>query len=150
MANTLTFPPLHLLSSRSPRKVEAVFSLKVNNDGLRLPRVDLKWEYLPSESVGIAERELSLLAVGAMSSSNFSYSLNFMLAQNSVSALVPREASISGLEFSDFFFENPAVHASMHGKWTVASTESRQCGETRCTIGYIVTYKHDVSKLKVT
>jgi hypothetical protein len=138
------------LSSRSPRKVEAVFSLQIKNDGIRVPRVDLRWEYLPSQASGFTERQLALLAVEAMRASTFQDSLDFVLGDSSVSALVPGMSSIANLQFKDFYFENPAVHSLMHGRWTAASVESKNCGETRCSIGYIVTYRHDISKVKET
>eukprot|EP00966_Prymnesium_polylepis_P302032 6978098-Prymnesium_polylepis.3 len=130
----LSSPPLHLLSSSSPRKIEAVFSLQVKNDGLHVPRVDLRWEYLPSEASGVSVRELSLLAVDALKASTFSSSLEFVLGSDTVSALVPRMGSISNLQFKDFSFENSAVHTLLHGRWTASYVESKQCGETRCSI----------------
>ena len=150
----LPLPPLHLLSQRSfigsiVADSNAVFSLKVNNDGVHLPRVDVKWEVLPPGSDGIGERELSILAVYAMSRSTFQHSLDFKLGARSVSALVPRGASISALEFMDFSMDSPAVHTSMHGRWIASSRQTLSCGELRCVIGYTVTYTHDLSHLKV-
>jgi hypothetical protein len=127
----------------------AVFSLQVNNDGVHLPRIDVRWEVLPRGAEGIAERELSILAVNAMTNSTFAESLQFQLGKGSVSALVPSKSSIAGLKFMDFTFESPAVHASMHGRWIASSRETLRCGEMRCVIGYVVTYSHDINKVKV-
>lgn len=141
-------PPLYALSVNSLKR-DAVFSLQVNNDGVHLPRIDVKWEVLPRGTEGIGERELSLLAVAAMSKSNFRHSLDFRLGDHTVSALVPSKATIAGLRFRGFTFESPAVHSSMHGRWTAASKETLKCGEMRCVIGYVVTYSHDLTKVKV-
>lgn len=143
------YPPLHLLNSNLHGQRNAVFSLQVNNDGVHLPRVDVRWEVLPRGTEGIAERELSILAVNAMTNSTFAESLHFKMGRGSVSALVPSMSSISGLKFTDFTFESPAVHSSMHGRWIASSRETLQCGEMRCVIGYVVTYSHDLSKVKV-
>lgn len=142
-------PPLHRLNSNLHSSKNAVFSLQVNNDGLHLPRIDVRWEVLPRGTEGIAERELSILAVNAMTNSTFGESLQFQIGRGNVSALVPSKASIAGLKFMDFTFESPAVHSSMHGRWVVSSKETLQCGEMRCVIGYVVTYSHDLSKVKV-
>ena len=150
----LPLPPLHLLSRRSligsiVADNNAVFSLQVKNDGVHLPRIDVKWEALPSGSEGIGERELSILAVYAMARSTFQHSLDFRLGEGSVSALVPKGANIAALEFMDFSMDSPAVHTSMHGRWIASSRQTLSCGELRCVLGYTVTYTHDLSHLKV-
>ena len=81
-----------------------------------------------------------------MSASTFRDSLNFVVSSGVVSALVPDAKGITGLVFNAFTFEDPAVHASMHGRWRAHSEVSRQCQHT----GYIATFKHDLGKLKET
>ena len=135
--------------SVNPYKRDAVFSIQVNNDGVHMPRIDVRWEVLPRGTEGMGERELSLLAVAAMSRSNFRHSLEFVMGGGSVSALVPSNGSIAGLTFLDFTFESAAVHSSMHGRWTASSRETLRCGEARCVVGYVVTYSHDLAKVKV-
>jgi hypothetical protein len=127
----------------------AVFSLQVNNDGVHVPRVDVRWEVLPPGTDGIGERELAILAVNAMSRSTFKHSLHFELGKGNVSALMPKQGSIASLEFNDFSFDSPAVHSSMHGRWIAASKKTLMCGEMRCVTGYVVTYTHNMNKVKI-
>jgi len=145
----MRLPNLSSLSALT-RPRECVFSVVITNDGRFVPRVDIQWEVLPRECEGICERELAILAVAAMSASTFRDSLNFVVSSGKVSALVPDAKGIAGLVFNAFTFEDPAVHASMHGRWRAHSVVSRQCQHTMCTIGYIATFKHDLGKLKET
>jgi len=147
-------PPLDRLpvsvilgSSRSSKY--AVFTLHVKNDGIYAPRIDLKWEVLPSMADGISVRELSILAVAAMTASNFPHSLQFELTGETVSALVPKPSTVAGMQFSDFYFESRAVHQLLHGQWEVNYVESKNCGETRCSVGFIASFRHDLTKEKV-
>ena len=125
-----------------------MFSLQVNNDGVHVPRVDVRWEVLPNGTDGIGERELAILAVNAMLKSTFKYSLHFELGKGNVSALMPKQGDIASLKFDDFSFDSPAVHSSMHGRWIAASKKTLMCGEMRCVIGYVVTYTHNMNKVK--
>ena len=126
-----------------------MFSLQINNDGEHVPRVNVRWEVLPRGTDGIGERELAILAVNAMLRSTFKHSLHFELGNGNVSALMPKQGNIASLEFNDFSFDSPAVHASMHGRWIAASKKTLRCSETRGVIGYVVTYTHNMDKLKI-
>lgn len=129
-------------------KLEAVFSLEIKNGGVFPARVNCRWEALPRGSDGIGARELSLIVVSAMQATNFSSPLSFVIRNDTVSALVPGDASLS-VEFKDFQFEHEAVHSSLHGKWAASSVRSIQCSETLCSIGQIATFSHDMDKVKV-
>jgi len=138
-----------LSSLSAPRRSrECVFSVAISKgDALR---VDIEWKALPRECEGICERELALLAVAAMSASTFRDPLDLAISAGRVSATVSAAASIEGLEFRPFTFEDPAVHASMHGRWRASSAQKTRCGDTTCTVRHVVLFRHELGKLKFT
>jgi hypothetical protein len=138
-------PNLSSLSALE-RSGECVFSLVITNDGRVVPRVDVQWEVLPRECAGLCERELSILAAAAMAASSLRDPLDFVVSSGTASALVPTPSAIAGLVFNAFTFEDPSVHASMHGRWRAHSVVARQCQHRVCTIGYIATFKRDLAQ----
>lgn len=154
-------PPLHRLSPgtslttllRPTRGRDAVFSLQICSgagNGDARPSVSLRWEVLPSGTEGIGARELALLAVDAMVASTFRLPLDFVLHEHAVRATLSEVHSdavrneIKCVQLSDFTFENDAAHTLLHGRWR--TTESVATRERDARV--VVTYRHDVGKLK--
>ena len=147
-------PPVRLPSLPSLRlvwnvKLESVFSLEIKEGGVFPARVDCRWQALPRGSEGIGVRELSLIVVSALQATDFSFTLSFVIRNDTVSAPVPEDASLSVVGFKDFQFEHEAAHSSLHGKWKASSVRSIQCSETLRSIGQVATFSHDMEKLKV-
>lgn len=105
----------------------------------------MQWHFLPWEAGGVGVRELALLAGASMRASSFERSLRFTESKYCVKAtfapaLEPQE--LSAIQLPDFFFENSATQALLHGRWESAQTEKTS------SLVRASSYRHNIKKEK--